>query len=138
MDDDGDGIIDFPFEPGCSAAGDADEDDGARAVGGNGQDDDGDGYADYPEDPGCVGVGDMDETDSTISPACSDQIDNDRDGSMTIPKTPDVAAEQTEMNRRFVPQERPLLRLERIKSSGRFGDWNFHPPGLMVVEVPRS
>ncbi len=86
VDDDLDGVTDFPLDPGCSAAGDEEEDDPAIAPGcGNGADDDGDGLTDYPRDPGCQGVGDRDETDPAVTPACADGADNDGDGSVDYP-----------------------------------------------------
>ena len=45
----------------------------------NGRDDDGDGWADYPEDPGCKSA---EGTDEAPNPQCSDQLDNDNDGSV--------------------------------------------------------
>ncbi|MEE2787762.1 MAG: hypothetical protein VX589_10515, partial [Myxococcota bacterium] len=85
-DDDDDGVIDFPFEPGCASAGDDDETDpGVAPFCGNGIDDDSDGLVDYPNDPGCAGVGDRDESDPEILPACGDGRDNDRDGATDYP-----------------------------------------------------
>jgi len=76
IEDDGDGLVDFPNDPGCSSATDLDErspllpcDDGA--------DDDGDGLADYPADPGC-----KDPAWTRENPACDDGIDNDGDGAI--------------------------------------------------------
>jgi hypothetical protein len=54
-DNDRDGLVDYPFDPGCLAAGDPDErDPDPRAACSNGIDDDGDGRVDFPRDPGCV------------------------------------------------------------------------------------
>ena len=66
IDDDGDGHIDFPFDPGCTSAEDDDETDGCPATCpqcANGIDDDGDGLIDYPADPGCGSASDTSETD---------------------------------------------------------------------------
>lgn len=57
-DNDGDGLIDFPEEPGCASALDDDEADTCPAGAScpacsNGQDDDGDGNTDYPDDADC-------------------------------------------------------------------------------------
>src|SRR5690606_9496644 len=57
-DDDGDGLIDFPADPGCTGIDDQDETDDCPGgptcpACGNGADDDGDGLVDYPDDPGC-------------------------------------------------------------------------------------
>lgn len=57
LDNDGDGKIDFPLEPGCTSPTDADETDTCPGAGcpacGNGTDDDGDGATDYPADIEC-------------------------------------------------------------------------------------
>ena len=76
-DDDGDGAIDFPDDPGCADASDNDEstDDcalcstsgcSACPACGNGVDDDGDGAVDYPDDPGCAAASGTTETDECI------------------------------------------------------------------------
>jgi len=89
VDDDSDGIVDFPRDPGCSAAGDEDETDSPRApFCANGLDDDGDGRVDYPYDPGCAGAGDQDETDPEVVPGCADGLDNDADGAVDFPDDP--------------------------------------------------
>src|SRR5690606_24669069 len=71
LDNDGDGAIDFPAEPGCT--GDADNDETDDCPGGpgcpecgNGSDDDGDGATDYPADPGCETASDGSEIDDCI------------------------------------------------------------------------
>ncbi|MET0405376.1 MAG: Ig-like domain-containing protein, partial [Cystobacter sp.] len=55
VDNDGDGRVDYPEDPGCSGLLDNDERDppGSPACS-NGVDDDGDGLVDWPEDPGCA------------------------------------------------------------------------------------
>jgi hypothetical protein len=69
VDDDSDGAIDFPDDPGCASPGDTDEYDDCMTMGpncprcGNGMDDDGDGAIDYPADPGCVSASDDVEED---------------------------------------------------------------------------
>jgi len=80
IDNDGDGIIDFPYEPGCESPLDHDETDTCPGVGcpecADGVDNDGDGLTDWPADPGCSGAGDPSELDecgtglplSTLSP----------------------------------------------------------------------
>jgi hypothetical protein len=52
LDEDGDGLIDYPADPGCESALDFDEQDEALVCD-NGIDDDGDGLIDFPEDDGC-------------------------------------------------------------------------------------
>ena len=75
IDNDGDGLIDYPHDPGCSSGGDLTEN---KSVGGSskqpvnkpecsdGIDNDGDGLIDYPHDPGCVSSNDVSETDIKI------------------------------------------------------------------------
>lgn len=71
LDDDGDGLVDHPADPGCEAAGDLDErspslpcDDGA--------DQDGDGLVDFPDDPVC-----RDPSHYGEHSQCQDGLDND-------------------------------------------------------------
>jgi len=53
LDDDGDGLTDYPDDPGCSDADDPDER-GAPFECDNGIDDDEDGLTDFPDDDGCL------------------------------------------------------------------------------------
>jgi hypothetical protein len=67
LDDDDDGLADWPNEPGCSAPDDTDETDDCPDGPGcpqcsNGDDDDGDGDIDYPADAGCAFAGATNET----------------------------------------------------------------------------
>lgn len=66
-DNDGDGLIDFPNDPGCSSASDGDETEPAQCA--DGLDNDGDGRIDHADDPGCVDAADTDETDPCRTPA---------------------------------------------------------------------
>ena len=66
IDNDGDGAIDFPADPGCALGLDNTEEDLCPSgdncpACGNGLDDDGDGKIDYPEDDGCSSANDSDE-----------------------------------------------------------------------------
>ena len=73
IDNDGDGAVDYPADPGCSAT----TDDSENAAGldcDDRIDGDGDGLVDYPRDPGCSGPQGIE------APACNDGIDNDGDG----------------------------------------------------------
>lgn len=68
IDDDNDGFIDAPTDPGCTDISDPDEADACAAgvncaACSNGIDDDGDGRIDYPREPGCISAGDDDELD---------------------------------------------------------------------------
>ncbi len=84
IDNDGDGLIDFPADPGCFSATDNDEFDAPPPTYqcSDGIDNDGDGLIDFPADPGCFSATDQDETDIPPEPtfACSDTLDNDGDG----------------------------------------------------------
>ena len=94
IDNDGDGKIDWPFDPGCgSSTQDAKEDDPANlAACADGDDDDGDGKVDFPADPGCSSAADPTEQTSTIT-QCSDGVDNDTpaDGAADYPRDLDCA-----------------------------------------------
>jgi streptogramin lyase len=94
-DDDGDGLADFPADPGCTSAADDDE----RIAGvacDNGLDDDGDGVADFPMDFGCLHPGDGSER-----PDCGDGLDNDGDGPIDFPADPQCSNAED-------PSEAPL------------------------------
>lgn len=89
LDNDGDGFIDFPTDPGCDSPTDPDETDPpAPPVCSDGLDNDGDGLIDFPNDPGCDSAADPDETDPPIPPVCSDGFDNDGDGFIDFPDDP--------------------------------------------------
>jgi hypothetical protein len=67
IDNDGDGVVDFPVEPGCDTADDDVETDPVPAPAcGNGLDDDLDGFTDYPDDPGCDYAADGIEIDECV------------------------------------------------------------------------
>ncbi|MDP8908519.1 MAG: hypothetical protein M3N47_05225, partial [Chloroflexota bacterium] len=78
IDNDADGKIDFPDDPGCRRPGDKDE----RNACVDGRDNDDDHKVDFPADPGCTDATDNDETDPPVptKPQCSDAQDNDHDG----------------------------------------------------------
>jgi len=74
VDDDGDGLADFPNDPGCSSATDFLEVSAALPCD-DGVDNDGDGFVDFPRDPACqTGLSPKE------NPRCDDGIDNDGDG----------------------------------------------------------
>jgi hypothetical protein len=71
VDNDGDGKIDYPNDPGCTSPTDNDETDtcptGATCpVCSNGKDDDGDGKIDYPADPSCTSAAGTSEACPTM------------------------------------------------------------------------
>lgn len=64
IDNDRDGLTDFPADPGCTSANDDSETQPiAPKQCGDGIDNDGDGYIDFLQDPGCDGKWDDDEDD---------------------------------------------------------------------------
>jgi hypothetical protein len=72
-DDDDDGKIDYPLDPGCNAPGDATEDDECPdgpscPQCANGDDDDNDGQIDFPQDTGCLAA-------SQLVEGCNDEHD---------------------------------------------------------------
>jgi hypothetical protein len=83
MDNDGDGKIDYPADPGCDNPDDNDEYN--KPACSDMKDNDGDGKIDYPADPGCVSPYDDDEYNK---PACSDGNDNDYDNKVDYPADP--------------------------------------------------
>jgi hypothetical protein len=90
-DDDGDTLIDYPLDPGCSRREDTDE--GEPPPAGpcaNDLDDDDDGLTDYPDDPGCADEEDTDEADPP-PPACANELDDDGDGDADYPADPGCA-----------------------------------------------
>lgn len=72
-DNDGDGLVDFPSDPGCVSADDDDELDPAQCS--DGKDNDGDGLIDFPDDAlGCESATDDDEADPCKEPAPGERI----------------------------------------------------------------
>ena len=68
MDNDGDGFVDYPEDPGCTSPTDNSEVDDCPSGPGcaqcaNDLDDDGDDLIDYPSDPGCAAASDSSELD---------------------------------------------------------------------------
>lgn len=76
LDDDGDGHVDFPADPGCTSATDGSERGSVHACD-NGLDDDGDGLVDFPTDIGCVFAIDLSERGATAQ--CDNGLDDDAD-----------------------------------------------------------
>jgi len=74
IDNDGDGLIDYPADPGCTSAADLSE----RPECSDGLDNDGDGAIDFAGgDPGCASA-----ESKLEDPACNDGRDNDLDGAI--------------------------------------------------------
>ena len=60
LDNDGDGLVDYPDDGGCASINDESETDPLRLCD-DGLDNDGDGKVDYPADPGCLTLDDLTE-----------------------------------------------------------------------------
>jgi uncharacterized repeat protein (TIGR03806 family) len=71
VDNDADGRVDYPADPGCRTADSTAENPACD----NGLDDDADGKADGPPDLGCSG-----SSGTREDPPCADRVDNDGDG----------------------------------------------------------
>lgn len=90
VDNDGDALVDYPFDPGCVDPTDIDESEPTTFACSDGADNDQDGRVDYPQDPGCANPEDPDEEDGPPA-ACSDNVDNDLDGRTDYPDDPGCA-----------------------------------------------
>ena len=71
IDNDGDSLVDFAADPGCTAQNDSSEFDAPPAPPdcADGADNDGDGRTDFPGDPGCSSLSDPTEPDLVATPA---------------------------------------------------------------------
>ena len=96
FDNDGDHLIDFPADPGCTSRLDNDEYNAPPIVYicDDGIDNDHDGRIDYPADPGCTSRTDNDEYNAPApsAPQCDDGIDNDHDGRIDYPADPQCSS----------------------------------------------
>ncbi len=76
-DDDDDGFIDFPHDPGCLTPDDNNEyndpSDIPIYICSDGIDNDGDGLTDYSEDPGCSSIFDQSEYNPPLEEQCTDE-----------------------------------------------------------------
>ena len=93
VDNDGDGRVDYPADPGCSSPSDNDESNTAPPPApacSDTRDNDADGRIDYPADTGCSSSSDNDESNPAPppAPACSDTRDNDADARVDYPADP--------------------------------------------------
>ena len=88
IDNDGDGLVDHPEDPGCESPQDEDEVSPGPECS-DGVDNDGDGKTDYPNDPGCLAPNQDDETDDCPDgencPQCANGIDDDNNGQTDYP-----------------------------------------------------
>ena len=91
-DNDGDGLIDFPDDPGCNSANATDEGHAPWPQCQDGRDNDGDGKVDYPDDPGCPVANQDSEVDDCPDgphcPQCSNGKDDDNNGLIDFPRDP--------------------------------------------------
>jgi len=85
VDNDADGLTDFPDDPGCTNVADPSEREISRICD-DGLDNDGDGLIDYPADSGCVSP--IDGSESEFEALCIDGLDNDGDGLIDFPDDP--------------------------------------------------
>ena len=86
LDNDDDGLIDYPADPGCESLIDEDEADLRRPACDDEVDNDADGFTDFPADPGCGSLLDDDEFNEPSGnlPACGNGADDDNDGLVDI------------------------------------------------------
>jgi len=103
IDNEGDGLVDFPADLGCTDAADLDEVDPPACS--DGRDNDGDGLSDFPADFGCLNTLDTNEVNP---PACSDGRDNDGDGRIDFPN--DLGCVSTTDNNEVNPPPAPACR----------------------------
>ena len=82
-DNDGDGLTDYPFDPGCTSPADDDEQDERLPQCADGEDNDGDGTVDQA-DRGCAAPDDDDESDDPPLPQCANALDDDADGEIDL------------------------------------------------------
>ena len=83
VDDDGDGLVDFPDDPDCMSPMWSDEAHVPACA--DGVDNDLDGFADFGEDPGCRSLLDDEESGGA---ECSNGADDDADGLVDFPDDP--------------------------------------------------
>jgi subtilisin family serine protease len=124
IDNDGDGLVDYPNDAGCSSPSDDSEYAPPTTACSDGADNDGDGLIDYPRDPGCSSPSDTDEYNAPPppKPACSDGIDNDGDRLVDYPRDPGcTSASDTNEYNAPPPARDAKPRLTRVHlSTGSF------------------
>ena len=86
-DNDLNGLIDYPADPGCTSEFDNTEYTAPVYQCSDSIDNDGDTFIDYPADPGCTSSTDNDEYNAPVY-QCSDSIDNDGDTFIDYPADP--------------------------------------------------
>ena len=98
IDNDGNGLIDYPDDPGCSDIFDPIEDIPACS---DGIDNDGDGLIDFPADPGCLSATDDNERNPE-GPQCDNGIDDDGDGFTDYPDDPHCDGPDDDQEQEFI------------------------------------
>ena len=92
IDNDGDGLVDFPDDPGCISETDTTENSLPSPQCSDGRDNDNDGKIDFPNDPGCFAPQQDSETDDCPTgpncPQCSNGKDDDNNGLTDYPNDP--------------------------------------------------
>ncbi len=88
-DNDEDGLIDFPDDPGCAELESDQEDAPIRPACSDGRDNDRDGKKDWPDDPGCIepqhDLEDDDCPGGPFCPMCANGVDDDGSGRADYP-----------------------------------------------------
>ena len=88
-DNDGDGKVDYPADPGCGSPTDDSETDAPLPTQcSDGVDNDNDGKTDFPADLGCESSSDDSEDGPLLAPQCADSLDNDGDSKVDYPADP--------------------------------------------------
>ena len=86
QDNDGNGLEDYPYDPGCSSLQDTTESTTLPLpICSDHIDNDADFFIDWPYDKGCDSASDNTELDPVTSPRCSDGTDNDGDQKTDFP-----------------------------------------------------
>lgn len=92
IDNDGDGMVDFPDDLGCASENGSNEGAAPSPQCSDGRDNDNDGKIDFPNDPGCLLPQQDSETDDCPDgpncPQCSNNKDDDGNGLIDFPDDP--------------------------------------------------
>ena len=107
-DNDGDGLEDYPDDPGCDSPNDTSEANSTPVVTqcSDGVDNDTDGFIDYPSDGGCISL--LDDGEYNAPALCADGSDNDGDGFTDYPSDPGCSS-FVDGNEYDVPTDEPCV-----------------------------
>ncbi|MBT4174107.1 hypothetical protein HOE07_00340, partial [archaeon] len=139
LDNDGDGLIDYPYDPGCLSWEDNDEFnqieeeeecEEIKPVCGDGKDNDNDDLVDYPNDPGCLSWEDNDEFNQIeeeeeceeIKPVCGDGKDNDGDGLVDYPYDPGCLSWEDNDEFNVIEEEEECEEIKPVCGDGKDND----------------